>query len=240
MITATVDGHRVILNVTPDFSASQSITSITRSDANGNAPLRVPPGTYPVPGGTTVLTDWEAALTGTVTYTSGEDVARVEPAVTSPCLVFPFRVGLAEVLDRVTDYSAARASLSIAHQVPDRPAPLVALGDLALRTGTLEILCADLAEARRLEASLDKAGVALLKSPDRPGMDMYFTVSGCDVKPEEAGKWVLAVAYLETTRPAGNLATWTFKALKAAFATMNDIKAGYATFNHLARDERAV
>lgn len=235
----TISAVQAAAAVTLVLTTTTNVDSILRSDANGNALVRVPAGTFPR-ATTVTLTDWEAAISGPVTYTAGDAVARLTMTASSPWLIFPFRTGLALELIQVNDYSAGRTSLGTAHQVPGRPEPLVALGRLAYRSGSLDILCESLAAVRTLESNLDKAGLAMLKSPDQPGMDMYFTAADITTKQVEGGLWMASMAYLETARPSADLSAWTFKALRQSFATFAAVREAFEDFDALARNDRTV
>lgn len=233
-LTLTPRGPAVQLTLTP----TETITSILRSDVNGNASVRVPAGTFPRTG-PLVLEDWEASLTGIVTYTAGPAVARITMAGTDPWLITPLRPAGSVRLEQVTDYAATHQSLATLHQVVDRPDPLAALGRLTTRTGSLSILCPDYAAATARKDALDRAGIVLLKTPDRPGMDMYFIPTQASYRPA-ADRWMLEVAYTEVARPASPIsaAVWTFGTVSASYPSFANISSGYDDFEGLSLNDR--
>ena len=236
-LTAPATGGYITLELVP----SGTITAITRTDANGSTTLRVPPGTFPRTSPVT-LVDWEAAVRGTVNYYTNDDAtASAVPFTTSPYLVAPLRPSQSLELELVTDYSAGRASLATVYQVPDRPDPLVALGRLALRTGTLDIWCPDHATAALRESVLDMTGVAMLKAPDVSGLDMYFIANGTDKRQNDEGpSWTLTVDYTEVSRPAGdiNAAAWTFGTVAASYSSFSTLSSSYEDFEGLSLNDQ--
>lgn len=187
------------ISITP----TATVTELLRTDANGTAPVRVGAGVFPRTAALTV-TDYEAALYGSVTYRAGNGSVthRNEPAL--PCLVPLRQPAAGRTVQSVTAFSAARASLGTVHQGLDRPAPLVALGSLGLRSGSLGLWGETHAEVRALESLIDGAGVVMFKQSENQGQDLYFVALGTTVEPdgdEAADGWVLRVEYQETARP---------------------------------------
>lgn len=238
-LTATTDGAAVTLTLTP----SASITGLTRTDANGTAPVRVPAGTFPRSAELTV-TDWEASLRGTVTYRAGNASVTVALAGAAPVLVAVLRPAMSRVLDEVTDYTAARVSLGTVHQVVDRPDPLVSLGRLGMRTGTLRIWTETHGTARELENLADRSGVLMLKQAENAGQDLYFVVLGSDVEPDRDGDgWGLTLNYQEIARPTSPVSadSWTFADVSRSFPSFRNVSSSYADFELLSlNDSRAV
>lgn len=238
-ITASATGGYITLTITP----TATVTGVTRTDANGsNVPLRVPAGTFPTAVPVTLI-DWEASLAGNVTYwTIGTAAgsATTKASTTSPYLVTPLRPSQSLELEQVSDYSSGRTSLSTFHQVPDRHDPLVALGRLAMRTGTVDIFCPNLAAAMARENVLDMAGVLMLKSPDQPGLDMYFVANDVSKAPDETGPWMLSVAYTEILRPTSPITptVWTFATLAASFASFANVSTAYEDFEGLSLNDQ--
>lgn len=234
--SSAATGPAITLTIDP----TAEIVSILRSDANGNNLVRVPAGTFPRSTPVTVV-DWEPSLRGPSTYTvsfngAGPMTSTSTASAVLPWLVTPLRPSQSQALEAVGNYAAGRGTLSTVHQVPDRTDPLVALGRLASRTGTLAIWCADHAAAIARENILDMAGLAMLKVPDHGGMDMYFIVDGTDKEENEDGKsWTLSVAYTETGCPSSpiNPDVWTFGTLAASFASFASVTSSYEDFEGL-------
>lgn len=233
-------GTAVVLTLTP----SAEIASITRSDANGTADVRFPAGTFPR---TTPLTytDWESSIGSLVTYSAGGAAAALTLGSESPVLVAPLRPELSQAVEMVIDYGAARASLGTVHQVADRPDPLVALGRLATRSGSLAVWVPSHAAGRVVENMIDRSGVVFFKQRDHAGQDMYFVSTGTELKrdPESDEAWILTVAYQEITRPTSpiNETAWTFGSVSTSFASFRNVTAAYSDFEGLEiNDQSAV
>lgn len=234
--TARPDGASVELTLTP----SAQVEGILRSDANGNTQIRVPAGTFPRTTPLTI-TDWEASLQGSVTYSvAGAAPAVLDLPATQPWLVFPLRPAYSLPLDLVTEYSAGRVTLGTIHQVPDRPDPLANLGRLAMRTGQLAIHCDTYTEARLLETQLDLSGMAQLKQPDLAGMDMYFIPAATAIDPDEEDTWRLSVDFTETTRPLSPVQAnaWTFGTVATSYSSFANVSASYDDFEMLAINDQ--
>lgn len=230
-LTAAVnpDGASVTLTLTPTVSISEGIY---RTDANGTTLVRTVAGTFPRSTALTI-TDWEASLIGPVTYTAGGKTASAELPSESPCFVSISRPELSLSVDMVTGYGATRPSLGTVHQGVDRPTPLVALGRLSSRSGTLTVWLADHASALELEAMIDRSGAVFFKQNENPGQDMYLVVTGTDLAPDSEEGWLLNVAYTEIDRPDTPITVWTFASLNAQYATFAAVKAAYTDFEAL-------
>lgn len=230
------DGASVTLTVT----ATGTVAAITRSDANGNASVRVPAGLLPTAASFTVV-DYEAALTGAVTYTCG-DVAIVYLPATQPWLVFPLRPSESLQLEMVTNYSAGRVSLGTLHQVPDRTDPLAALGRLTQRTGQLQILCSTYAAVRALENGLDLSGVGMLKEAEHAGLDMYFIPNGTSPEYDaDTEAWTLSVDYTEIARPTSPISptVWTFGTVATSYSSFANVTSNYEDFEMLSLNDQS-
>lgn len=192
-------GASVALTLTP----SGTVDGITRTDANGTAPVRVPEGTFPRTAALN-LTDWEAALSGPVTYRAGGVSVQTQAGTVLPCLVPVLRPSLSRTLQEVTGYTAARASMTTVHQVIDRPDPLIALGRMGLRSGSLVIWAETHAAAQAVETLADTGGVLMFKQSEHPGQDLYFVPLGSSLEPDRDGDgWEMTLSYQETSRPDG-------------------------------------
>lgn len=236
-LTATVNPDRasVALVITP----TSAVSSVMRHDANGIHPVRFPGGTFPT-SNVLQVDDWEAALAGTVTYSSGGASASVVLGAPGPWLVPPLRPSAALPLVAVSGYDAARSSSVAVHAVPGGD-PVIALGSLGLRSGSFRVLCADHAVAAHLEDLLGRLPQQMLKVPEHSAMDLYFVSTGSKVSPDpDTGLWELTVEYVETAAPTEVLATWTYAALARAYPTLATAGSAYEDLDALARDDRSL
>lgn len=232
----TADGAGATLTITP----STTIDEVRRLDGNGSRRVRVPAGTFPRSTPLTV-TDWEAGLRGTVTWTAGTGSAQLAMPTTQPWIILPLRPTYSMEVEQVTSYDAGRQSLATAHQVIDRTDPLFALGRLASRQGRLTILCRDYPTARILDQRLDMAGVAMLKQADHQGLDMYFVPTATSVQQDGATEdWHLQVDYTEITSPTSPITegAWTFGTLSTSFASFANVTADYDDYEGLAINDQ--
>lgn len=234
-ISATVNADRasVALVLTP----TESLASIMRTDANGVQPVRFPSGTFPTSRPVQV-DDWEAALSGPVTYRAGDASARVTLDGTGPWLTPPRAPSASVRLVSVIGYDAARESTSTATPLANGSS-VVKLGKMGLRTGAFEVLCADHAVAVHIEDLLARYPQQFLRVPEHVSMDLYFLVQGTKVATDpETGAWTLTVDYTETAAPAEGLPTWTYAALAAAYPDLGSASASYASLAGVAVNDR--
>lgn len=242
-LTATADNTNGAVSL--DLNRTETVDRVTRTDANGTADVRLMP--YQLDGtGRVVLVDYEATH-GLNTYqvrsASGAVLATATATLSigSPWLSVPVLPELSATVQQVTDYSAARTSSSVVHQVIGRPDPLVNIGKLGLRQGALEIWTPDLASARALEAVVDSGEVLMLKQAVA-GLDMYFTAvetESIPYSPEGAAtRYRFTVRYVEVARPDAFLKGgrgWTFNKLAKSLSSFNAITAAYASFDALTK-----
>lgn len=236
-ISASVNPDRasVALVITP----TSSVSSVMRVDSNGIQPVRLPAGTFPT-SNVIQVDDWEAALAGTVTYTSGGASVDVHLDASGPWLVPPLRPSAAVPLVAVSGYDAARSSASAVHQVPGGD-PVIALGTLGLRSGSFKVLCADHSVASHLEDLLGRCPQQMLKVPEHSSLDLYFITTASKVTPDpETGLWELSVEYVETAPPAELLGTWTYASLARAYASLDAAGSAYEDLSSVARDDRKI
>lgn len=230
----------VALTLTP----TSSVTAILRTDANGIAPVRAQVGQLPAVS-PTVLVDNEAALVGPISYTvvgGGGASASTALDLAEQWLTVPVTPARSERLDAavgLTGYTSTRSSRSTVHEVIDRADPVVSLGPLGLRTGTLEAWCPTLAAARALEVAYDRGEVVQLRQ-DVPGLDMYHVATGVRATPDAAAteprRWLLSVDYVEVAWPTGDqLGTlgWSVDDVTATYPTVTAVTQAYATVNDL-------
>lgn len=240
---------------TPDIATASVLLSITktatvsrveRTDINGTHEVRVPAYTLPSAGtGILHLTDYEAAhgLNTYRVYHSGSSVAAATQTATltlnSPWLFVPVLPELSAAVSQITTYGSARTSSTIIHKVIDRTDPVVNMGKLGLREGTLDIWCPNYLTTRALDAAVDSGEILMLRT-EVPGLDMWFTVSDTDVQPFNAEgaltKYRYSVRFHETARPEGLLKGargWTFDEIAASFQTFDQVTAAYTSFDNL-------
>lgn len=238
-ITATPDTAAGTITLTIAHDAP--VTSLYRADANGTRPVRLPAGVLPTgTAGTLTVTDHEAALTGYIEYRTNDAMTTLTLAgARLPRFVLPFTPVYAVQVETVNNYSAARTSTSTAHEVIGRPDPVLNLGRLRPRSGSLEIITRAYAGYRDVEAVFERGAIVLYRQTEHQGMDMYFHCPGITATPD-GGRWRVRLDYQEVTFPDGNLQTpagWTFTALKNAGGTFNDVAQDYRNFVDLALKE---
>lgn len=239
MTTLTVAAHNNGTAATLTLTPSVSVTAITRTDSNGTVAIRVPAGTFPR-SSPVALTDWEPALGSTVTYSVPGAVAAITLGSALPWLVAPLRPDMSQPVEMITDYAAGRISLGTIHQVVDRIDPLVALGRLAARSGSLTAWVPSYAAGRSLEDMIDRAGVLMLKQAQHAGQDMYFITTSCELVSDPEDGWTLTLAYQEITRPLSpiNTAVWTFASVSHSFASFANVSSKYADFEMLSINDQ--
>ncbi len=238
------------LTLTPDMRTGSVLLSIddatgveaiVRADINGTRPVRLERATLPA-AGKLAVTDWEPALSGLIQYRiSGplvdESAWTALPGAELPRFVLPSIPQFAVIAQTVTEYSAARESRATFHKVIGRAAPLVAEGELEPRTGTLACLFDTYAQAKDLEALLERGQTAMYRQQEHPGLDMYFHTTRTNVTPDpETETWTLAVDYIEVDPPAGavlSASSWTFDALAKKHKTFGEVTTSYASFHDL-------
>ena len=238
-LTATPNDEStaVVLTLEP----TESIAGIYRTDANGNyVAVRVPAGTFPRTEPLT-YTDWESSLGTAVTYAVTGASATVTLITDKPVLVAPLRPAMSQAVEMLVDYGASRTGLGTVHQVVDRPDPLVSLGRLGTRSGTLGVYLPTYPAGRAVENMIDRAGVVFYKQREHAGLDMYFTTTGTDLTPDtESESWILNVAYQEITRPVSpiNETSWTFRDLSTSYSSFRNVTSGYDDFEGLSINDQ--
>ncbi|CAM3212152.1 hypothetical protein PSET11_03033 [Arthrobacter ulcerisalmonis] len=243
MTTITATPNTATGAIVLEITQTGSIRSITRSNANGVESVRVAAGQIPsATTGVTIVTDYEGAVgpnSYTVTTTADTATATATLMLDSAWLLVPIAPNYSEPVSTITDYSAGRETNSTLHTIIGRSDPIVVMGKLGTRTGSLEIWTDSLTDANRLVRVFDRGEAVLLKQTV-PGMDMYFTATGIDVSPYsvqgDATKFRMAVSYQEVARPYGNLAGalgWTFDALASSYSSFDAVAAAFANFDDL-------
>lgn len=199
---------------------------ILRTDRNGTAEVRGVPDAI---GGVAVVTDFEPALTGSVTYT-------LDGA--APAALGPFTGAAGAVLSRVgapvetvtaelaTDDGMTRETGTTLLDVLDAAAPVAVLHPLRTRTGTLELVADTAAEALRLADLGDGAVVQLRHAcDDTAPLDTYLVVTAARPAPRTSGvvtgraSWRVTLDYREVARPVGDTqgAGWTWSTVTATY-----------------------
>lgn len=101
----------------------------------------------------------------------------------------------------VLDYEEASQSNGSLHTIIGRADPIANPGPLSLRTGTLELYCADYVAAKAVRALLSAGDVAQVRQPTHPGLDLYFVAQRVTLAPDETAtaprRWVATVDYAE-------------------------------------------
>lgn len=239
-VTPRPDTAQVAIEVTP--AAGTTVTAVVRADANGARPVRVVPGQLPA-SGAFALVDDEAALTGPITYTVADGAAGASAAtelgVGGYRLTLPVAPAWSEVAELITGYSAERVSTTTVHQVIDRPDPLLALGELAPRRGSLDVRCASYAHARGVEAVYNRGEVVLLRQAPFAGMDMYHAAIRTRLEPHanpQAREWTLTVDYQEVAYPVGDRVGtlgWDINDATSSAPTVSALAVAWPTVNAL-------
>lgn len=173
-----------------------------------------------------------------------EIVASATLDLSGPWLMVPVAPNYSEQIETITNYSAGRTTNSTFHTIIGRSDPLVVLGKLGTRAGTLEIFADSVADAERVVRVFDRGEAVLLKQTV-PGMDLYFVAETVEISPYqvtgEDSRFMVRVSYREVTQPLGNLSGalgWTFDGLSTAFPTFDAVTQAYATFDDLTIDDR--
>lgn len=233
-------------SVTLTVAHDVSVSRVLRSNAYGLQEVRAASGQLPSAAtGTTILTDYEAGhgVNQYLVYNaSGVQVASTTAtlSVDAPWLTVPIAPNYSEQVQMITNYSAGRSTNSFVHQIIGRADPIVSMGKLGTRTGTLEMHAETLESAERLARVFSRGEAVYLKQQVQ-GMDMYFIPEDIDVSPytvagQDATEYRFAVSYREVSRPFGGLAGalgWTFDALASAYPSFDAVTAAYADFDAL-------
>lgn len=245
-LTLTPDAPEasVLLNVT-GLPTSAPIT-ITRTDANGTASVRQREGQTPS-GGVFILTDYEAAMVGGVTYTVFQSGALAATASTTlatagaaPVLTNIQLPAVRAYPEWVTGYEASASSATVVHWPVDRGDPIVMVRPARTREGSLTVRASSYEAAHTLAAVMSPGRLLLLRQSDYAGLDMYFVCVDASVSPLEltGGVWAWGVVarYVEVRSPAVPLlgdAGWTFAELTAGYADFQSVRTSFASFADL-------
>lgn len=220
-----------------------SFFTLTRSDANGVAPVRLRDGQGPI-GGVLTVTDYEAALIGSVVYdvvdtqqvrtTASVNLGAV---VSTPQITGVQEPQLSVSPESVTGYESTRESGSAVIRVLRRADPVVLLAPTRTREGVLEVWCRDYAAAHAAETVLAESRILLLRQETHPGMDMFFLARSTTFRPlqrtREGWRWQVSTRYVEVRNPNLPLlggAGWTFDDLVTLYPTFGTVRSTYPTF----------
>lgn len=224
-------------------AAPSGALTITRTDTNGVGTVRLLPGQEPSAGSLVVI-DYEAALTGTLTYEVLDSAATLVTATTELGVAFPWITGAAmpqyrQQVTAVTEYREQSATRGIVHQIIDGP-DVVTPTRLGLRTGSLTAWCPSYADATHLREVAREGEVVMFRQPDHPGMDMYAVFESVDVAPRTdptaTVRWTVGFAFREQSAPDSPLmgaAGWTCQDVEDTYATCADVLTTYLTCRDL-------
>lgn len=137
------------------------------------------------------------------------------------------------------------ADRSSRHEIIGRPDPVFTMQRGGYRTGTIEVLCLDIAAVEGFYALMQQAGIVLLRaSALSPGQrlvgDLYVKVRRVQSETVEGTapwRFRVRVTVEEVRRPTGPLlgsALWTYDALAGSGLTYETVPATFATYNDLA------
>ena len=185
--------------------------TLTRSDANGLRAVRLYEDQNPL-SGSLIVTDYEAALTGPITYT----VTTTETATDTTALdldetwlMVPVTPQHSVEVALVTGYGEASEAGSTVHRIIGGRATLT-LRPLGSREGTLGIWCPDYPSAAAVRAVYGRGEVVLLRQPDHAGLDLYHAATGrVSITPHDDAtqprRWQVEVEYTEAGVPTDPL-----------------------------------
>lgn len=217
-----------------------TLVALTRADVNGTRPVRLY-AAQGLSGGTLVISDYEAALTGLVTYTGITSTSGVQESAsasvsdvgTDATVLAP--ANLPQYLTPVpliTGVEGSRTAQTTVHDVVGRPDPLVVLGPLGTRRGMLDIFVDEYVTGLALLSVYERGEVVLLRQPDVPGLDMYHVAMRASLGRDQT-RWKLAVEYVEVNAPTGPLLGalgWTFDQASASYPTFAAARAAFPAF----------
>lgn len=219
---------------------------ITRSDVSGNGAVRLMPGQEPLAGSMTI-TDYEPALTGTITYTvldssedEATDTATLAGLITNPVLVVAVRPQYRVEATAVVGYDHTRETAAVVHNPLGRTDPIVVFGALRNRQGAVSMFAATFADAKAIENVVATGDAVLLRQVDHAGMDGYFIATSSNVSVFQAENetvlWQVSVEFVSVDAPDMPLlgaAGWTWADVIENYATVADMQLAFATFNEL-------
>lgn len=248
-ISAVPRGMTGVVALYVDLGGSDTLYRIYRADSNGTREVRLRAGILPAgQGGQLALEDHEAALSGPIEYrlhTAFQSTATASlrhglgtglDRLLLPRFSIPTHPQFSVEVETVTAFSGARRSRSTVHRGINRATPLVALGRLEPRTGTLEVVFDTPAQARELEALFEYGHTVMYRQAEHPGMDLYFIAETVELVPDDDGGWIFTIAYVETGPPSGDVApgNWTFNNLRDSLGSFTNTAIEFPSFDDLA------
>lgn len=219
-------------------------TDVTGYDYAWTGTAHASTSTLTTVGGRLIVVDYEAGhgLNTYNVFTTGGafDTGSATLELDKPWLMVPIAPNYSEQVEVITNYSANRQTHSTTHVIINRPDPLVTMGRLSTRSGTLEFWAANLEEVNRIARVFDR-GEAILLKQTVSGLDMYFSADQVSADPfsvegPEHTKYRISVQYTEVIRPYGNLAGaigWTYDALSTAYTSYSAVNAAFASYDDL-------
>lgn len=243
-ITLTPDTTLAMVTVTIAGAPVGDVT-ITRMDRNGLGVPRRLSGQVPISGGM-ILLDYEAALTGDITYTVTDSAAATVEATTSLGIAFPAlhvaqQPSTLAYLTAITDYLEEQENAAVIHRVIGRSDPIVTTTVTRTREGMLTLWSASYTDARTVIDVAARGEVLMLRQPTFNRLDMYLVAIRTSARPRPENttprRWSVDITYVEVISPAGALldsAGWDYDELAANFATYDDVAASFADYNALA------
>ncbi|WNM25245.1 hypothetical protein [Demequina capsici] len=100
----------------------------------------------------------------------------------------------------VTGWSSTRLARNVLHDIVGTEWPEVTLRPAAPRSGTLQLLCATLADGVAMEAFHAQAKVLTLADPESAPLGMNYVASGridLDIDEDTRDKWIVSVEFKE-------------------------------------------
>jgi hypothetical protein len=195
------------------------VFSLARSDRNGTAPVRLEEGQELV-GGSLIVTDYEAALSGPVNYI----VTTTETVTSSTALnldemwlTVPELPQFGRRVDGV-QLRHGRPSASTLHEPIDRADPILTVSKLGTRRGQLVMYAATYDDAQLLVECYAQGVCVMLRQPYLNGADVYHVATpGGEVAVDPVGgdysSWQVTVPFVELARPTGpqlGALAWTY------------------------------
>jgi len=156
-----------------------------------------------------------------------------------PLVTVPTRPQDRSTVKALEDYDEGAQSGTVRHSILGG-GTVSNLRPLEARTGTLTLRADTYGDAAQVRTVLSGPEVCLFRQPTFAGLDLYFTVDGVRVVPDQADpdrEWRVVVAFTEADAPAGPLlgaAGWTIDDLVALGVTIADVPALFATTYALA------
>lgn len=246
MTTITLTPDTTLAMVTIEIAgAPTGDVTITRMDGNGLGTPRRLSGQVPISGGM-ILLDYEAALTGDVTYTVTDSAAATVEATTSLGVAFPAlhvaqQPSTLTYLTAIVDYAAEQENAAVVHRVIGREDPIVTTTVTRTREGTLTLWAGSYTDARAAIDVATRGDVLMLRQPTFDRMDMYFVATRTSTQPRQEDttpkRWSVELTYVEVFSPSGVLldsAGWNYDEVAANYGSYDEVAAAFADYNALA------